>query len=104
MPEIVLKKTDDKSIIHMSGNLDVRHAEEIRNIFLSLKVETGKAELVLLDTDNLDLSFLQLLFAFMKSLKEKGKDLTFRQELNVDYEKIVRESGFFDAFEHLIKE
>jgi hypothetical protein len=47
---------------------------------------------------------MQLLFAFLKRLKEEGKTLDFSQKLDKEYEKIVKESGFLDVFEKLINE
>ncbi len=68
-----------------------------------LNPETGKIVVIQQDTDNLDISFLQLLFAWMKRMKSKGKELEFEHQLNEEYAKIVEESGFINAIDNLIK-
>jgi anti-anti-sigma regulatory factor len=103
--EMIKTKTEgDIEVISFAGNLDIRNSNDIKKKMVDYKPQKEKLKIILENTDNIDLSFMQLLFAFLKRLKEEGKTLDFSQKLDKEYEKIVKESGFLDVFEKLINE
>ena len=104
MPQLKTEIKDNIEIVHFYGNLDIRNSETVKKMMLEYKPQKNNIKIILKNTDNIDLSFLQLMFAFIKKLKEKGKSVEFSQELEMEYEKIVKESGFLNAFEKLIKQ
>ena len=104
MPEIVTKIDNGVTSIRFSGDLDIRNSDDIRKQLLALSPDTAQVKLILENTDNIDLSFLQLLYALILRLKKEKKIVVFSQELNDEYERIVRESGFFTAYDQLIKQ
>ncbi len=104
MPEIEAEIDNGVTIIRFSRNLDIRNSEEIRQQLLAVSPDTAQVKLILENTDNIDLSFLQLLYALILRYKEEKKNVVFSQELDDEYERIVRESGFFKAYDQLIKQ
>jgi len=104
MPEIATETKNGITTILFSGNLDIRNSGDIREQLLQIEPETETVQLLLKDTDNIDLSFLQMVYALIKKMKAAKKKVLFSEELNEEYEKIVKESGFFDAFSQLIKQ
>ncbi len=102
MPKLTVEINGDVEVISFSGNLDIRNSNDLKKKMLEYKPQKEKLKIVLENTDNIDLSFMQLLFAFLKKLKQEGKELEFSQNLDKEYEKIVKESGFFDVFEKII--
>ncbi len=103
MPKIVSGQEGDSTVIEFSGNLNVKNSSQIKDLLLTLNPKTKKIIVIQQDTDNLDISFLQLLFSWMKKMKNEGKELEFEHHLNKEYSKIVEESGFINAIENLIK-
>jgi len=53
------------------------------------------------NVESMDLSFLQLLFAWARSAKQSGKNLTFDFQLEQELERIFDESGFRQALAQL---
>ncbi len=103
MSEIITEVKDDVEHIIFSGNLDIRNSIEIQKQMLNFKPRTNKVHVILKNTDNIDLSFLQLLYSFLKMLKKQDYVPIFSHELEDEYKKIIEESGFFYAFDQLIK-
>ncbi len=104
MTRLTSEINGDVEVISFAGNLDIRNSSDLKDEMLKYKPQKEKLHIVLENTDNIDLSFMQLLYAFLKKLKDDGKILKFSQNLNKEYEKIVKESGFIDVFEKLIKQ
>ncbi len=102
MPNIVSEVKGDTTYIEFSGDLNVKNSEKIKELLTALNPETDKIFISQKDTNNLDISYLQLLFAWVKKMTSLGKKVEFEHHLNDEYAKIVVESGFINAIENLI--
>ncbi len=91
----------NRSSLLFSGDLDVAHATELQQQLLSAASRVLFVDVKVADVENMDLSFLQLLFAWAQSVKQTGKNLTFDFQLEQELERIFDESGFRQVFAQL---
>ncbi len=84
-----------------SGNLSVAEVAELQQQLLKTPWETETLEIVVDRVENVDLSFLQLAFAWAKTLKQSGKNLIFDFRLEGEFQRIFEESGFAKAFHQI---
>ncbi len=93
----------DKSSLLFSGDLSVANASELQQQLLKAATKVSHIDVKVANVKNLDLSFLQLLFAWAQSMKQSGKNLIFDFQLDQEFERILNESGFRQAFSQLKK-
>jgi anti-anti-sigma factor len=101
MPEIEEFTESNKSSLLFSGDLSVANAAELQQQLLKAAFKVSHIEVKVADVESMDLSFLQLLVAWAKHMKQLGKNLTFDFQLDQEFERIFDESGFRQAFSQL---
>jgi anti-anti-sigma factor len=87
--------------IVFSGNLSVANAAEMHEQLRKFEWQTPEISIQTKEVENMDLSFLQLLFSFAKEMKNSGKKLIFDFRFGEEMERIFKESGFQQAFEKI---
>ncbi len=88
----------DKSSLLFSGDLSVARASELQQQLLKAASKVLHIDVKVANVENMDLSFLQLLFAWAQSMKQSGKNLTFDFQLGQEFVRIFDQSGFRQAF------
>jgi len=91
----------NRSSLLFSGDLNVVHAAELQQQLLKAASRVLLVDVKVADVENMDLSFLQLLLAWVQNVKRSGKNLTFDFQLELELERIFDESGFRQAFTQL---
>ena len=64
-------------MIQLSGILDIRQAESIHEVLKNARNGKKSAVLDFKEAEDIDLTVLQLLFSFRKSMKEDGRTVGF---------------------------
>lgn len=101
MLEIEEFKKHNKLSLLFSGDLGVANASELQQQLLKAASKVLHVDVKVAKVENIDLSFLQLLFAWAQSMKQSGKNPTFDFQLGQEFERIFDESGFQQAFSQL---
>ncbi len=93
---------DKKSTkVLFSGDLSVSQSAELQQQLLNTGEETPNIEIHVNRVDNMDLSFLQLLYSWARGMKKSGKNLIFDFRLGEEFQRIYEQSGFKEAFARL---
>jgi anti-anti-sigma regulatory factor len=101
MLETELLSDKNSTRVTFSGDLSVAGAADLQQQLLKTSWETAGVKIIVENVENMDLSFLQLLFAWSKTLKSSGKNLNFDFRLGDEFQRIVEESGFGEVFDQL---
>lgn len=91
----------DKSSLLFSGELSVAKVSALQQQLLKAASKVSHVEVKVANVENMDLSFLQLLYAWAQSMKQSGKNLIFDFQLDQEFMRIFDESGFRQAFSQL---
>ncbi len=84
-----------------SGDLSIARVAGLQQQLLKAPSKVLHADVKVADVENLDLSFLQLLLVWARSMKQSGKNLTFDFQLDPEFARIFDESGFRESISHL---
>lgn len=97
---IEVKVNTDKNLVEIisSGFLDVGHMRQIKEELLGAHLTKDKILLVIKEVENIDLSFLQVLHAFLKKLKSEGREFEFQWDIDEEYFRLIERSGFIADF------
>lgn len=98
MVDITIDSENNLMNIAFSGFLDVTKIESLYNEIMSSTITKDNIVIVIHQVDNIDLSFLQLLHAFLLKLKKSNKTFSFQWDVEPEYFKLVEESGFIADF------
>lgn len=69
------KSNGDHTVLSLSGDLDIYHAEKLRESLLKALDEYNRLEIAFGEVGKVDLSFLQILYSADKTARVKGKEL-----------------------------
>lgn len=83
-----------KSIIVFEGNLTLKNINKIKNKLAEAVHKSNNIEIVAGNVDNLDISFIQLLFAAFKTAQIESKVITFKLSLTDELRILVERAGF----------
>jgi ABC-type transporter Mla MlaB component len=90
-------KNDMKSAtVFLEGNLLLSNASEVKNEISYAVSKFEHLELVLKNIENIDLSFIQLLYAFRKASLQLDRTISIDLELPADIKALIDNSGFND--------
>ncbi len=89
------------STLRFSGDLSIAQATQFQQQLLKFAAKATHIDIKIDNVENMDLSFLQLLFSWAKSMKKSEKKLNFEFMLNEEFSRIFDESGFRQVFEQL---
>lgn len=96
MSEYKLESIDKNSFsLHLSGQIDIIHAESIKDSLLSALKEGKNLVIDLEKIEGIDLAGLQLLCAAGKTAKAAKKKLTLNEKIPQCFTNALLESGFF---------
>ncbi len=96
MSEYKLESIDKNSFsLHLSGQIDIIHAESIKDSLLSALKEGKNLVIDLEKIEGIDLAGLQLLCAAEKTAKAAKKKLTLNKKIPQCFTNTLLESGFF---------
>jgi anti-anti-sigma regulatory factor len=91
-PEITLTTTNESTLVTISGDLTIRYAKEISEIF---KTITGKnISIELCEPTAMDLSFLQILVAYVNVTAQKGGSISVKKSLREAEAQLLTNTGF----------
>lgn len=79
--------------ITVEGVLDINQAEHIRNMFLECLQSYESIQVVIRNTDKIDVSFVQILWAFQLSARNKGIQTEYQFTLDPELEALLQTSG-----------
>jgi len=98
MVEVALDSENNLMNITFTGFLDVSKIETLYGELLGSRITKDNVVIIIREVDNIDLSFLQLLHAFLLKLKKDNKTFSFQWDVDPEYFKLVEESGFISDF------
>ena len=98
MVDVSLDSDNNLLNIIFTGFLDVSKIETLYGELLGSRITKDKVVIIIRDVDNIDLSFLQLLHAFLFKLRKDNKTFSFQWDVEPEYFKLVEESGFIADF------
>ena len=101
MLEVTIDSEHQLMNIIFSGFLDVSKIESLYGEVLGSRITKDEVVIVIKEVDNIDLSFLQLLHAFLFKLKKDHKTFSFQWDVEPEYFKLVEESGFIADFNRI---
>jgi ABC-type transporter Mla MlaB component len=87
------KETNTQRIV-LKGDLSIRNAVNIKKKIRATKLTKENVKIQIIDVDNVDLTFIQLLISLKNSLIELGKNVEISSELPENAELLIRNSGF----------
>jgi anti-anti-sigma regulatory factor len=100
---LTIEDKDQAEIVcKFSGDLGISSIQETYQVLQKLELSFPVYKCFVTDVDSIDLSFLQMLFAFGKKLKDSGKEISFEFTLDEEYQRIFHRSGLEDAFDKLL--
>ena len=102
MLEIKARDKHSPLTLIITGDVSVTKIGELYAGLLGVSVDVSECLIRIEKIENLDLSFFQVLFAFVQKLKTPGKKLNFEWDLDEEYQRIMDESGFLIAFNELL--
>jgi len=88
------KKDVKNGTILFEGELTYNEVDEIKKKITPTIQKYDELNIQLRNIENLDLTCIQLLFAFQKSFRALNKKLTFDIELPNDIKALIEHSGF----------
>jgi len=89
---------EKKSTVLVDGDLNVKNAESIKAMLLKVAGMKNALELKVENVKSLDLSFLQILFAFITSEKASGRKISVIFNLSDENKSLLTRSGFSQYF------
>ena len=98
MVETRIDSDENRIVITFLGFLDVSQMGVVKQELQNAHITKEHVLLSVKDVDNIDLSFLQLVHAFLLKLKKNGKEFTFQWNVEEEYFRLVEESGFIADF------
>jgi ABC-type transporter Mla MlaB component len=95
--KIVLEKVSGgKEELVLEGDLLIDNVSKIYDELLSLAGQPEMKSIRIRNVSNIDLAVLQVLAAFAKSQKQKGRNIEFAFELDDQLSKLLDHAGIFD--------
>jgi len=99
-----VKVEDNHSSLNLiiTGDVSVSHIGELYADLLNVPLDASRYLLQITKVENLDLSFFQLLFAFVRRIRANDSQVTVKWDLEDEYVRILKESGIQDVFDGLL--
>ena len=97
---IDIKTNSSKNLceIVFSGFLDISNIHTTREELDRVVVADDDVLLTIKDVDNIDMSYLQTLHAFLMKLKKEKKSISVEWHIDEEYFRIIDHSGFVADF------
>lgn len=104
-PEFQIQTTEsngDTNIV-ITGELTVNNSKYIHRTLLKEAFPIDKLNIKIMEPEALDLSFLQILIAFIKSRYIKGHQTLIEFELGSSYKELIEKTGILQTIELIQK-
>ena len=101
--QIQINKSDGDTNVGIAGELTVNNSKAIHHTLLKEAYPIDKLKLKIIEPDALDLSFLQILIAFIKSRQSKGRQTEIEFELGSNYQELLEKTGIIQTIELIQK-
>lgn len=88
---------------NFQGDLGVLASQEIFSQLKGQKVQEETCFFQISDVEHIDMSFFQVLYAYIQKLKKEEKKVTVDFQLDEEYHRVFDRSGLRKAFDQLIK-
>jgi hypothetical protein len=87
-----------------TGNLSMSEVQAMYEQLKDLEETYAKHDFLIKDVEHLDLSFFQLLYAYLKKIKALDKEVAADFQLGEENDRIFQRSGVKEAIEKLLTE
>lgn len=84
------------------GDLGVSALQEIYSQLSEHKIQKGIHYFQVSEVEHLDMSFFQVLYAYIQKLRKGGKEVKVNFQLDEEYSRVFDRSGLRKAFDQLI--
>lgn len=84
------------------GDLGVSALQEIYSQLSEQKIQKGTHYFRVSEVEHLDMSFFQVLYAYIQQLRKEGKEVIVDFQLDEENGRVFDRSGLRKAFDHLI--
>ena len=74
--------------------MSINNAVDLKKKICAAKMTSENIKIQISNIDNLDLTFIQLIYSLKNNLSELGKKVEIHSELPENTEKLLRNSGF----------
>lgn len=89
------KSGRDRTVLSVSGNLDIYHSQELRKALIKALDDAPRTEIAIGEVSRVDLSFLQILCSADRTAKIRKKELVIAQDsLPGPIVALCRQTGF----------
>ncbi len=82
-----------KMKITFSGYLTLQNAKEIKSTLQCQQAEVKDVEIMAKDVSGIDVSFLQIVESYRKSIQDEGKNLRIMMDLPYDLKTLLANAG-----------
>lgn len=86
-----------------SGNLSVSEMNETYSALGEVDLMSKKHFIQVSEVEHMDMSFFQVLYAYVGKLKANDKEINLDFQLGDEYERLFERSGLKIAFDQLLK-
>jgi anti-anti-sigma factor len=89
-----IKNDDGSAVITLSGNLTISNSEKIQHSLIEAFKLSINISIEINEIENIDLSFIQLIYSLSKESKNFGKNINITSKLNEDMRLLIENAGF----------
>ena len=101
--QIQITKTNGETTIDISGELTISTSKAIHRTLLKEAYPIDKLSIKVKEPAALDLSFLQILIAFIKSRQTKDYQTQIEFEVGSNYQELLEKTGIIQTIELIQK-
>ncbi len=92
--DVKFNQKKDELIINCSGQLTINSIEKISEKIKDQIKEVSKVSIDVKEVDNIDLTFIQLIYSIKNSGKKNGYQVAISMELPEDLKSLIINAGF----------
>lgn len=89
-----IKKDDGSNVITLSGNLTISNSKKIQQSLIEAFKPLKNISIEINEVENIDLSFIQLIYTLSVESKNFGKNINITSKLNEDLRLLIENAGF----------
>ena len=88
------EKGSRAQFLSFEGDLNIKNSFLIKKRMEAIKITGDPIRFHLSQVEDLDLTFIQLMYSFIDLLRSKGKEIAITSDLTEDMQKILINAGF----------
>ena len=89
-----IKNDDGSTVITLSGNLTISNSEKIQQSLIEIFKTSKNISIEINEVENIDLSFVQLIYSLSMKSKIFGKNIKITSKFNKDLRLLIENAGF----------